>query len=244
MTPQPHPRVAWLLLALMLCCWVVTGRASWLQFDEEHIKVLQGQLRQIDGDVKHGKVTEEAGERMKGFITERIASLKEQLPVRRQWAKIGRADAQRDLACGKLRLYNIDRDFFPLLICGPRDMPIEELSRAMQELTGATILPIKTQLPFGPQYKDKEFWSLVARVDGYNEEVLAYLTARHGADIFERARSRARPAGEQMGFWGLTREGIVRFIEFLAVLLALLLFARLVELRKRRIQNSTRITVT
>ncbi len=234
-----------LLLALLLCCWAITGRASfWLQLDEESVKRLRADLARVEADLNSGKLPPEGGRQLADHFASRLRELEEQLPIRRQWAGIGRADAHRDLACGKLRLYDIDRGFYPLSICGPEDVPIEGLSRAMQELTGATILPIKTQLPFGPQYKDKEFWSLVARVDGYNEEVLAYLTARHGADIFERARSRARPAGEQMGFWGLTREGIVRFIEFLAVLLALLLFARLVELRKRRIQTCARITST
>ena len=116
MTPQPHPRVAWLLLALLLCCWVVTGRASsWPQFAEERsIQWLSSLRLRIDDDVKQGMRTEEEGQLARSGVTDQIAKLEGQVLLLRTWAEQGKADAQRDLIRGKVHFYRVDAAFDPV----------------------------------------------------------------------------------------------------------------------------------
>lgn len=180
MTPQQHPRVAWLLLAFALSCGAVTAQASpWPERDEESIRVLRAELLRIDEDVKQGKRTKEEGQRINRFVTERINELEEQLPARRHAAEVGKADARRDLARGKIYYYTIDPAFFAYeWIWKQGAVQQADWKQAMAELVGATILPVR---PNGG-----DVWLLAARLEGYNEQVWKHLRARHGQDIDKR----------------------------------------------------------
>jgi len=193
--------------------------------------VLRAELARIQADVYVGREPTEGHSQLANHIAARVRELEEQLPIRRKWAEIGKADARRHLAQGHARLYHIDHSFFPGTICSLSTHSQEDWERAVQELTGATILPIRPRVG--------DFWSLVAQVEGYNEEVWNYLKARHGADIVTRIEARASRTVAQPGLWRQTWDGAEQYIPFFAALAALLLLGRLVEFRKRREQLST-----
>ena len=188
--------------------------------------MLRAELGRIEGDVKSSKLRAEMGEGLASAVNERLRELERELPSRRQWAETGKADAQRELTHGKVRVYEINDAFFPDVVCRLSAVSQEDWNRALQELTGASVLPVR---PHG-----SDLWLLAARVDGYNQEVWNHLRSRHGADLLDRVEARAKRFAEPPGIWRQTLEGTQPFFPFIAALGALLLLTRLVELRKRR----------
>ena len=237
MTPQPHPRVASLVLALSLCCWAATGWASPRpEFAEERAIQWLSRLRlRIDDDVKQGKRTEAEGQLLKSGFTDQIAKLEEQVLLLSPWAELGKADAQRDLIRGKVYFYSIDDAHFPESGC---NFGVEQAdwNQAREELAGVTVLPVR---PLGI-----DVGLLAARVAGYNEQVWIYLRARHGQDIEKRISARAWQISERRGLRVQAGEMMEVFLCFFPALGALFLLARLIELRKRRMRNSTAIGAT
>jgi hypothetical protein len=220
-------RIQLWLLAIVVACGAMSSSGSpWLRLDEESVKVLRADLVRIETDVRSGKLAAEGGRQLANHIASRLRELEEQLPVRRRWAEVGKADARRDLVQGKVYCFKIDEIYFPGRVCSFGTIPEEDWNRAMSELTGTTTLAVRP--------RGEDLWLLASRVDGYNQEVWNYLTARHGLDIFTRVEARARHAGEQRGLWAQTWEGVEPFVPFIAALSALLLLARMVEIRKQR----------
>jgi hypothetical protein len=224
-------------LALLLCCWAVTGQASsWPEFSEERtIRWLSSLRLRIDDDVKQGKRTEEEGQLLKGGFTDQITKLEGQVLLLRTWAEQGKADAQRDLIRGKVYIYSIDDVYFPELPCR---FGVEQAdwNQAREELAGVTVLPVR---PLGI-----DVGLLAARVAGYNEQVWIHLRARHGQDIEKRISARAWQISEQRRHRGRTTERVELFLCFFSTLGAVFLLVRLVELRKRRTRNSTALGAT
>ena len=106
----------------------------------------------------------------------------------------------------------------------------------MQELAGAVALPVR---PIGIDVELLRAW-----VGGYDEQVWIHLRARHGQDIEKRIDARARQIGERRGLRVQAGEMMEVFLCFFPALGALFLLARLIELRKRRMRNSTAIGAT
>jgi hypothetical protein len=165
--------------------------APYLELDQMSVEKLRAALVRNEDAVKAGALKEGAAEKLRQLIASRIRELEVELPVLHYWAEVGKIDAKRDAALGRLHYYTIDLAMFyadgDLSVLRSPTQP--DWNLALLKLTGATALPVRTH--------GSDLRPLAARVDGYNEEVWRFLMAKHGPNIQNQVGETAQQSARQ-----------------------------------------------
>ena len=119
--------------------------APYLELDQMSVEKLRAALVRNEDAVKAGALKEGAAEKLRQLIASRIRELEVELPVLHYWAEVGKIDAKRDAALGRLHYYTIDLAMFyadgDLSVLRSPTQP--DWNLALLKLTGATALPVK-----------------------------------------------------------------------------------------------------
>ena len=150
-----------LIVTLALVAWSLSALAS-----SSAVKGMAGTQEYLRSEIDAGRIPEEIGQKAIRQIGDNIKAYESAFDQ-------GKAEAERDLASGHLRLQLYGR--FP----EPWDL---EYERLCQERLGV-------QLEFlGDVITSHD---LAGHADGYNEVVYRHLKAKHGTDVFERIEAAA-----------------------------------------------------